>query len=138
MSLNTWLKEFMPWIDLESSLEPNSFVDAVDLTILKYQGLSDENLKKHNCMLRGMVIMNIGQAGGLSLGRFDSCAICAMYGVKGSLDSCQECQLHRHLVAIGKIEDYENCAGADGYPSGIDDVPEAIRFLEDLNHELKG
>lgn len=90
MSLKTWMKEFYK----VPSNRVKSDIEALDHSILKWEGLREENLEKHNLVhiANSPFITELGTDDSFMVDS-RSCALCHLY----LLSECEGCPLYISL-----------------------------------------
>jgi hypothetical protein len=95
MSIKTWVKEFYPVeaFTFRETKESTSkeVLKAIKHSLKKWRGLTEENLKKHNCKYNTDICRVEDETGtNQLLIDCDSCALCFYY-----LNVCEDCILYK-------------------------------------------
>jgi hypothetical protein len=124
MSLASWKKEFYPITAKKAS--EKSEVEAIEHSLKKWQGLTEENLEKHGLKKWGLAIKGIGTDQYLDIDD-TSCALCEKYyneNVNEEIDDpCIKCPIY--------LSSKHTCHKQYGTYVGLSDPAQMIELLKE-------
>lgn len=129
MSISTWKKEFYP----EPPSENMTAEEATLHSILKWEGLTQENLEKHGLTLsHGVIYETYGSEGNTFEIDQNSCALCVAFKGADELD-CSSCPLYQSswMDCADVLSPYREFLRADDPGFVLQFLRDTLKFIRE-------